>query len=234
MAKRVAQMIEDQVHFWRMNHPVEHKLQHKGKNLPVITISREFGARGAAVARILEKRLGFKVWDKEILEVISEKLGSDVDYMKSLDEKTQNAVEDTIFGFLNRKSTNLNYSIYLVRALQAIQKYGNAIIVGRGGNFVCRNKKTFNVRLVAPLALRVDRIADIQDISKEEARVVIKTKDEERARFTQHNFNKSIDSAIEYDMIVNSGSMSLDDVADLIIEGYQKKIGYEVTVMHVH
>ena len=234
MAKRVSQMIEDQVHFWRINHPIEHKLQHKGQNLPVITISREFGARGLKIASILEKRLGFKVWDKEILEVISEKLGSDVDYIKSLDEHTQNAVEDTIFGFLNRKSTNLNYSIYLVRALQAIEKYGNAIIVGRGGNYVCRNKKTFNVRIVAPLALRVDRIAEIENISKEEARVLVKTKDEERARFTKHNFNKDIDSPLGYDMIINSGSMSLDSVTELIIAGYQQKIGYEVTVMQAH
>ncbi|MGB0346029.1 MAG: AAA family ATPase [Balneolaceae bacterium] len=234
MAKRVAQMIEDQVHFWRMSHPVEHKLQHKGQNLPVITISREFGARGAAIARILEKKLGFKVWDKEILEVISEKLGSDVNYMKSLDEHTQNAVEDTIFGFLNRKSTNLNYSIYLVRALQAIEKYGNAIIVGRGGNFVCRHKKTFNVRIVSPLHLRVEWIAQVQDISIEEARVVVKTKDEERAKFTHHNFNKSINCPIGYDMILNSGTMSLDSISELIIDGYQRKIGFEVSVMHAH
>lgn len=234
MAKRVAQMIEDQVHFWRMSHPIEHKLQHKGQNLPVITISREFGARGAAIARMLEKKLGFKVWDKEILEVISEKLGSDIDYIKSLDENMQNAVEDTIFGFLNSKSTNLNYSIYLVRALQAIEKYGNAIIVGRGGNYVCRNKKTFNVRIVAPLTVRIDRIAEIQDVSREEARVIVMTKDEERAKFTMHNFNKSIDSPIGYDMTINSGTISLDSVAELIIQGYQKKIGFDVTVMQAH
>lgn len=234
MAKRVAHMIEDQVHFWRMNHPVEHKLQHKGQNLPVITISREFGAQGAAIAKILEKRIGFKVWDKEILKVISEKLDSDVDYLKSLDEHTQNAVEDTIFGFLNRKSTNLNYSIYLVRALQAIEKYGNAIIVGRGGNYVCRQKKTFHVRVVSPLAIRVDHIAEKEGISKEEAKAIVTKKDEERARFTQHNFNKNIDSAIEYDMVINSGSMKLESIAELIIQGYKQKIGYEVTVMQAH
>ena len=234
MAKRVAQMIEDQVHFWRMSHPVEHKLQHKGQNLPVITISREFGAKGAAIARILEKRLGFKVWDKEILEVISEKLGSNIDYIKSLDEHTQNVVEDTIFGFLNRKSTNLNYSIYLVRALQAIEKYGNAIIVGRGGNYVCRHKKTFNIRIVAPLSVRIDRIAELHHVSNEEARAIIRTKDEERSRFTQHNFNKNIDSAIDYDLVLNSGTMSLESIAELIIQGYQQKIGFEITVMQSH
>jgi len=234
MAKRVANMIEDQVHFWRLNHPLEHKLQHKGQNLPIITISREYGAQGAAIARILEKRLGFKMWDKEILKVISEKLGSDVDYIRSLDESPQSAVEDTIFGFLNRKSTNLNYSIYLVRALQAIQKYGNAIIVGRGGNYVCRNKKTFNVRVVAPLTQRVDHIAAKEGISKEEARAIVKIKDEERARFSQHNFSKKIDSPTDYDMIVNSGTFSLESIAELIIEGYQQKIGYKIKVMHAH
>ncbi|MCG8372985.1 MAG: cytidylate kinase-like family protein [Balneolales bacterium] len=234
MAKRVAQMIEDQVRFWRINHPIEHKLQHKGQNLPVITISREFGAQGAAIARILEKRLGFKVWDKEILEVISKKLGSDVDYIKSLDEHTQNAVEDTIFGFLNRKSTNLNYSIYLIRALQAIEKYGNAIIVGRGGNFICQNRKTFNVRVVAPLTARINHIAGKEGISIEEARAIICTKDEERARFTEHNFNKNIDAPEHYDLVINSDTLGLESASELIIIGYQEKIGHHITVMQAH
>ncbi len=35
--------------------------------VPVITVSREYGARGAAVGRIVAERLGFKVWDREVL-----------------------------------------------------------------------------------------------------------------------------------------------------------------------
>ncbi len=234
MAKRVAQMIEDQVQFWRLNHPVEHKLQHRGQNLPVITISREFGAKGAAIASILEKRLGFKVWDKEILEVISEKLGSNVDFIKSLDEKTQSTVQDTIFGFLNQKGTNLNYLIYLVRALEAIEKYGSAIIVGRGGNFVCNQKRTFNVRVVAPLITRIDRISESDGISKEEARAIVLKKDEDRATFTRKNFNKEIDYAPAYDLVLNTGTLSLQSAADLIVLGYREKTGAEIRMMEAY
>lgn len=233
MAKRVAQMIEDQVNFWRINHPVEHKLHHRGQNLPIITMSREYGARGLAIARILEKRLGFKVWDKEILEIISEKLGSTIDSLSSLDEKARNTVEDTIFGFLNQKGTNLNYLLYLVRALQAIEKFGSAIIVGRGGNYICNQKKTLNVRIVAPVSHRIDWIASSQNITREVARALILKKDQEREEFTRRNFNKEIGSASDYDLLINTGTMSLEDTAELVILAYQKKTGVDIPIMEL-
>ena len=71
MAKRVSKMIEEQVQFWALKNSGA-SLNAGHDKLPVITISREFGAKGAALAEMLGERLGFKVWDKELLDIIRE------------------------------------------------------------------------------------------------------------------------------------------------------------------
>ena len=228
MAKRVSQMIEEQVHVWRMSHKSEQQRPPKGTILPVITISRSFGARGAEIATLLEHRLGFKVWDKEILNVISERLGSSVEFLESLDEHAQNLVEDTIFGFLNRKSTNLNYLLYLARAVQAIEKFGSAIIVGRGANHIVKNKQALHVRVVAPMSERVKWLTDSRNISKEEAKNLILEYDKDRAEFTRVSFNKDINEASNYDITLNVGTISLQQAADIIAEVYEMKTGIKI------
>lgn len=221
-------MIEEQVHFWRLNHPVEHKIQHKGKVLPVITISRAYGARGAKIAALLEHRLGFKVWDKELLNVISERLGSSVEFLESLDEHAQNLVEDTIFGFLNQKSTNLNYLLYLARAVQAIEKFGSAVIVGRGANHIVQNSQALNVRIVAPALHRINWLSQSRQISKEEARTLVINTDEDRAEFIRVSFNKNINDASNFDVTLNSASLSLEEITDIIVQIYEMKTGVNI------
>ena len=225
MAKRIAQMIEQQVHFWKMNHPVEEKLLHKGKSFPVITISREYGAQGKEIASQLEQKIGFKVWDKEILDVISERLGSNSEFLEYLDENRQNAIDDAIFGFMNHKSTNLNYLIYLVKAIQAIAKYGNAVIMGRGANFILKGKNTFDVRVVAPFSARVAHIAETENVDKDEARILVFKKEQARQEFTEHNFSHDSANPVEYDLVINSHTMGIDAACDLIVAGYESKMG---------
>jgi cytidylate kinase len=225
MAKRVSKMIEEQVHFWRLNHLEEHNIQHKGKVLPIITISREYGANGSKIARLLEARMGFKVWDKELLNIISERLGSSVEFLESLDEHAQNMVEDTIFGFLNRKSTNLNYLLYLAKAVQAIEKFGSAIIVGRGANHIIKNSNALTVRVVAPLNHRIQSLAEKRQISKENARSLILEIDNNRSEFTRVSFNKDINTAANYDLTLNTSTFSLEEATHLIADAYEKKTG---------
>lgn len=232
MAKRVSKMIEEQVQFWALKNSGA-SLNAGHDKLPVITISREFGAKGAALAEMLGERLGFKVWDKELLDIISKKLGTNQDFTSSLDENRRNMVEDAIFGFMNHKGTNLNYLIYLVRAVHAIERLGNSIIVGRGANYICQNPDTLNVRVVAPIKDRIADYAANNDLTKEQALIIVKQKDTERANFSGYNFNRDITNASDYDLLLNSSVFSIEHMAELVITAYKQKTGKSIRVAEV-
>jgi cytidylate kinase len=223
MAKKVAQMIEEQVQFWRLKAESEHYLPKPEGRQPVITISREFGARGAALALNLQEKLGFKVWDKELLKVISERLNSNDEFIKALDENVRNPVEDAILGFMNRPNTNFNYMLYLVRAVRAIERSGNSIIVGRGANYICQKADSFHLRVVCPLKTRIENYAEREMIDLPEATKIVELKDRERATFMKKNFNRDINSPSDYDLVINSGSFSMDEMVDIVTQAYKRK-----------
>lgn len=228
MAKKVAQMIEEQVQFWRLNNRSGTRYPNPGRRKPVITISRSFGARGAALALELQEKLGFKVWDKELLKVISEKLNKSDEFVQALDEHYQNPVEDAIFGFLNQPGTNLNYMLYLVKAVGAIEQLGNAIIVGRGANYICQRSDSFHLRVVSPLKNRIENYAEREQISLIQATKIVEQKDKERADFTRRNFNRNIDEPSDYDLMINSGTFTMDEMVSVILKAYEERMSKKI------
>lgn len=217
-------MIEEQVQFFRLKNETEKRFPGKGKRKPIITISREFGARGAALALNLQEKLGFKIWDKELLTVIGEKMNSKEDLLESLDENVPNPVEDAIFGFLNRPGTNLNYMLYLVRAIRTIERLGGGIVVGRGANYICQRSDSLHLRIVSPFKTRIENYSEREEISISEATKIIKQKDKERSDFTRRNFNRDINTPTDYDLMINSGEFTMDEMVDLVMNAYECKL----------
>lgn len=223
MAKKVPQLIEQQIQFWMRKESADKPLRFPNKKLPVITVSREFGAKGAALATELGNKLGFKVWDNDLLTVISENIGSNKDFIALLDESRRNLLEDTIFGFINHRETNLSYLIFLVKAVRALEKFGNNIIVGRGANFICQNKNSFHVRVVCPFKIRVQNYARDHQVPKNEASDIILKKDADRENFTSYNFNRDISNSSEYDLTINSDTYTMAEMVELVIRAYELK-----------
>lgn len=228
MSKKVPQMIEDQVQFWMHKNLADQHISFPAKKNPVITISREFGAKGAALAQELSNETGFKVWDEALFRLISDEIGGNEEFVKSLDESRRGLLEDTIFGFMNKRSTNLNYLIILVRAVRTLERFGNNIIVGRGANYICRSSDSFHVRVVCPLKTRIDQYTLQENIPKTEADSIIRQKDQERANFTKYNFNREITNPSDYDLIVNSGTYSIKELARIVINAYEIKCIHSV------
>lgn len=228
MAKGVNQLIDEQLRFWTQRSISDHTFRQPEKRLPVITISREFGAKGAALARKLGEQLGFKVWDKDLLLMISEQIGGNKGFIYSLDEKTRDLLEDTIFAFMNQKGTNLNYLLHLIKMVRAIEKHGNSVVVGRGGNYICKDPQAFHVRVVAPLKNRINEYAYREEIPWNEASMIVKQIDSERRDFIRHHFNHDVDCSSDYDLVLNSGTYDMDELAEICISAYETKIGKEV------
>ena len=87
MAKILQKIINEQIKTWELRGSGKPKIASpKGEPFPVITISREFGALGAALANLMGEKTNFKVWDKNILQAMAEELGSNQKYLEALDE----------------------------------------------------------------------------------------------------------------------------------------------------
>lgn len=228
--RKASQIIEEQIQSWKLRHTVTSSRAPKKHIYPVITISREFGARGAAFASHLAKKIGYKVWDKDLLQAITIEVGSGLKMVESVDERRRQTVEDAVTGFFHNMPTNVSYLRSLIRVVNKIEEYGNSIIVGRGANYICKNPKALHVRIVSPLKFRIEEFAKRENISKTEAKRLIQDKDKERKVFVNQNFHRDMNESSDYDMVINAKSFTLDEMAEIVINAYEKKAGIVVKV----
>jgi cytidylate kinase len=233
MARKVTEIVEKQIGVWsRQSRPGVVPIRVDGKKLfPVITISREFGSPGAALAYYLGEKIGFDVWDNELLKAIAEELGSDQKFIETLDERRQQAIEDTVAGYLSNVHTNVNYFHSLIRVVRTIEEHGSGIIVGRGANYICENPDSLHIRLVAPLKHRITYYANRMNISKDEVKRLTEQKDRERGEFIRTNFNKDVSNPLGYDLVINSARYSLESIAEIVMNAYEIKTEKKLDVL---
>ena len=68
---------------------------------PYLLISREKGAGGSAVGELAAKRLGWQVFDKEIVDAIAQQAHVRRELIESLDEREQATIQDAIGRLLH-------------------------------------------------------------------------------------------------------------------------------------
>ncbi len=225
----VERLITEQVLTWAMQNA---KTWEKGKTIedwPVITISREFGARGRSLAKELGRLIDFKVWDKELLSAIAEESGTEERFLASLDERRRKTIDDTLYSSLmGYKLSNTHYFRSLLRVVQAIGVHGKSIIVGRGSNYIIKSPAALRVRIICPIEERVPYVAEREGISEKNARKLIKAREAERTDFIRHHFKRDSGSSHDYDLVLNSGNFANDQLVALTLFAYEKKVGKAV------
>lgn len=186
---------------------------------PMMAISREAGAQGLEVAREIGKRLGWPVYDREILDLIAKESGLRGELLETVDEHDRNWLVEALASFKRRgEISTASFVHYLVQAMSALAVYGKCIVVGRGAAAFLPRATTLRVRIVADLGDRVRRVAIERRLTEDKASDAVEKMDRERARFVAHHFHRDIADAHNFDLIVNSSRLSLATCADLAVD----------------
>ena len=212
--RSIQQIIEEQVQKWNIM-----RTEKRGEkaDIPVITISREAGSGGQLVAKGIAKRLEFDLFHREVIQEMAESAQVNSRLLETLDEKGLSMLEDWISSLVHERHLWPDqYLQHLMKVIATIGRHGRAIIVGRGANFVLPPEKRFRVRIVAPQELRVQNVARDLDIPVDEAkRRVIRTNSDRRA-FIRKYFNADISDPINYDLVINTETLSVDAAIDTV------------------
>ena len=212
--RSVIKIIEEQVKKWQIMKVKEKK---EAIVFPVITISREPGSGGRIVATELGKKLGLDVFHQEIINEMAESAQVNTRVLETLDEKGLSVLEDWITSLVNTQHLWPDqYLRHLMKVIGTIGKHGSSVIVGRGANFVLPSEGRIRVRIVAPLNVRVENVSSNFGVSAENAkRRIIRTESERRA-FIRKYFNADITDPINYDLVLNTGTLSIEAAANVI------------------
>lgn len=180
--------------------------------MKVITIAREYGAGGGEVASRLADALGWEVLDRELLHRAAEVEHVSDAELERLDERAVATADRFRLHPPHKK-----YLHGLIAAARQAAERGNVILVGRGARrLLGEMPEAFHLRLVAPRQWRAERMARLQGWSLDQACARRLEVDRTRELFTQYFFGDAALQPAQYDLVVNTGRVPLDDVAAVV------------------
>jgi cytidylate kinase len=191
---------------------------------PIVTISREAGARGTELGRLVAERLGFRLWDQELIQQIAVESGTSEALLRTVDERARSAIEDLLTGILIGDAfTEKEYLAQLMRVIHTIAQHGSAVVVGRGAHFILAPEGALRVRVVSLMDARARNLAAARGLPEREARLEVERIDRERIAFMRHHYKRDVTDPHAYDIIVNSAAIPPERLAGVVASAYQAK-----------
>ena len=212
--KTLDKIIDEQVKKWEM---IRAERSVKEEALPIITISREPGSGGRIVAQRIAERLGLDLFHQEIIHEMAKSTRASPTLLATLDEKALSVLQDWISTLINRNHLWPDqYLKHLMNVIGSIGRHGRAVMVGRGANFILPPDGRFRVRIVAPLTMRVENVAREFGVTLDEAKRRVLRTDSDRRAFVRKYFHADITAPVNYDLVINTGTVSIDAAVEAI------------------
>lgn len=194
----------------------------------IITINRELGSGGRTVGRKLAEKLGVEYFDKAVIKALEERYNLTADQIEQL--KGQ---ETGWWAEFKRKMTFSESEYELnqtnietedvfraeTQILKALAKDQSCVIAGRTAFYMFRDHPNhLSVLIQASMLNRMERVAREQDMSKEQARLVIDKVDKMRENYVNEFAGTSRYDARNYHLVLNMDELSEDAAVDLILQ----------------
>jgi len=181
----------------------------------LITIEREYGCGGGAIAAKLAQHLGWKLWDRLLTDEIARIANVDPSAVMRCDERMDSRVYRLAKAFwrgsyerssaLGNQAFDTDRMVSMMEEItERIAQEGNAVVVGRGAPYFLRERSdAFHVFLYAPRAEKVRRLR-ADGSSESDAEELVDAVDRERIAYIKHYFNADWPTRSLYHLMLNT------------------------------
>lgn len=179
--------------------------------MKTIAISRLIGSEAVKIARRVTEASGYTLVNKSVLEGIFRQYG--LTKFGELYTSPPN-----IWDLAN--ATNLRIVSMLNDTMEALAHRGDMLILGRGGNAsLSKYADVLNVRLQAPFSVRVERVMARENLpNRLRAEQRVNADDTARQKFISMFYNQAWDNASNFDLVIDTNTISTEMATDWIIE----------------
>ncbi len=182
-----------------------------------LCISRGVGAGGKEVATMLGQRLGWPVFDKEILDVMAGDDHLRRRVYESMDERDLSWHEETLDTLMHPEVIRNDYFHRLSETILSIARQGRAVFLGRGAGLILPKTVGFRVRLVAPIEKCVENFAKENSMTLDQARSEVARLEQERAEFIHNHFRADAADPAQYDLVINLDRLTTLQAVEMML-----------------
>ena len=197
--------------------------------MAVITISRQYGAGGRTLGRMVAQKLGYTFADSEIIERLAKEARVSSQWVESFEKEAGTRLSRFISSMVAKKWVDRvlkdergyldeqSYLDYLVLIIAQVADEGNVVILGRGSQYILDDHPdAYHVLLVDQVANRIQFLMDRQGHSEARAAALVESEDRRRASVYGRLGKSDFDAPQLYHLVINMGRLNLDRACDLV------------------
>lgn len=183
----------------------------------IIALGREFGSGGHEIARTLAERFGIPLYDKNMLEVIAESQGVDLQNLHRYDETPRRLIfTRTVNGHSNAPeaiTAQLQFQFLKERAA-ACESF---VVLGRCAEEVLKGcPGLISIFVLADFEFKLKRTMAREPISEAEATALMTYQDKQRKSYHNQFCRGKWGDARNWDLAINSARLGVQGTADLL------------------
>lgn len=191
----------------------------------IVTISREFGSGGRSIGRLVAEKLGYRFYDRELVNKVAERSGFSPEFIEESGEYAS-ARSSLLFalataGQYSADGLSMHDRLYIeqTKIVEEIAGEGECVIVGRCADFILREwKNCLHVFIHADMESRIKRIVERYGESEQLPEKRLAEKDQKRKVYYKNYTGRRWGQAQNYDICLNSGVLGTEACAELIVQ----------------
>jgi len=198
--------------------------------MAVITISRQFGAGGVTLGRMIAKKLGYTFADENIVQRIAKEANVSYDWVQSFEKEAGGKLSKVISKMISRSMIDRVladergyldeqiYLDYLVLIIAQIADEGDVVILGRGSQYILDDHpEAYHLLLIDEEQNRNKFLREHYDLSEKRARNLMFSEDKRRINLYKKIGKKDYDNPALYHLVINMNRFSLESAMKLAI-----------------
>jgi len=200
--------------------------------MSVITISRPLGAGGRTLGHMLAKRLGYTFISNEIIQLVAERAKVSPGVVEAHENEAGWKFQRFLSGFVPKTFVDRLFTtespegfseeIYvdlLHKIIDQIAQEGNAVILGRGAQFILKGyPDAYHLLLAASRENRIRFLQEYYDLTVEQAVKALELEDGRRANLYRKFGRDDYDQGHHYHLVLNMDKLSLEDAVEIVFE----------------
>lgn len=200
------------------------------EHLPAIAISRDHGSGGDEIAELLARRLNLKVYDHEMIDKVAQRIGTDPETVKQLDEGIAHTREMWLTRLFSGQDLSPDtYKRHLVDVILSLGRAGG-VLLGRGSHVVLSTSTALRVRITGSPLQCARRVAAAEDITYDDALERVNEINHNRGKFVWDLFGVRTSDAHNFDIVVNTDRLvDFNQAAAMLENAYHAVSGTELS-----
>lgn len=199
--------------------------------MAVITISRQFGAGGITLGKMIADTMGYTFADSDILQRVAKEANVSTHWVESFEKEAGSKLSRFISSMVSKRWLDriladergyLDEQIYLDYLVLIIAQFadeGDVVILGRGSQYILNDHPdAVHILLMDEFENRVKFMTERYEMNRKKAERMVVTEDRRRVNLYKRLGKSDYDNPLLYHLVLNMGRLELTTARDMVCQ----------------